>query len=135
MATRKELRDSGFTQEGLLEQLGESARDTQEILDTIPLLSFRTFDYTATGTTTATADLLWSVSGDTLVKPGGGPPVVAYVVRVVDTTAESGNPGNFRPALNFDYESGANGQNTVKLYEPEGLTADVKYRITVMFVG
>ena len=135
MGTRKEIRDTRFTEGAMAEAVGESMRDAQRAIDTVPLTSYKTFDYTATGTTAATIDLLWSATSDTLVRESGGPPRVALVVRVVDTTDESGNPGDFRPSLNFDYVSSPSGQNTVKLYEPEGLTADTKYRITVMFVG
>lgn len=125
MSSRARIRDTDT----------ELARDTQDALDTVPLVSFTTFDHTATGSTADYATLSWGVKSDKLVATPTSPPQAALVVRVVDTTDASGNPGNFRPALNFEFVSSRTGDHTVRLYEPEGLTADVKYRITVMWVG
>jgi len=102
----------------------------QEILRLTPLVSFLTFEHTATGSTADTITLRWTGNDAILESDNGGPPLAALVVRVVDTTDPSGNPGNFRPGLNFDYRDGQ-----VLLYEPEGLTADTKYKLTVMCVG
>jgi hypothetical protein len=113
----------------------EGSRDVQDALDTVPLISFTTFDHTATGTVTDYATLSWGIRSDKLARNATSPPLAALVVRVVDTTDESGNPGNFRPALNFEFVSSSTGDHTVRLYEPEGLTANTKYRITVMMVG
>lgn len=119
----------------LRESATETDRDIQAALDTVPLVSFSTFPYTATGDTAQYATLNWGIGSDKLARSSTAPPLAALVVRVVDTTDESGNPGNFRPALNFEFVSSRTGDHTVRLYEPEGLTANVKYRITVMWVG
>lgn len=100
----------------------------QEIFDTIPVMSLKTFEIVATGSTATTYQLRYY--DDRAIIHGGRPPIAALVVRVVDTTNATGNPGNFRPSLNFSFDSG-----NVVLYEPEGLTADTRYRLTVMFVG
>ena len=113
----------------------EMGRDIQDVLDGIPLISLQTFNYTATGSTATTIDLSWGVKSDKLARNSTAPPVAALVVRVIDLADASGNPGNFRVGLNFEFASSSTGDHTVRLYEPEGLTADQEYRITVMWVG
>jgi len=107
----------------------------QEIFDGIPLVSILTFAHTASGSTSTKMPLRW-LGNDAILHTGTkGPPLAALIIRVVDDTNRSGNPGNFRVGLNFDYRSNTDGTSEVLLYEPEGLTADRKYWLTVMFMG
>lgn len=104
----------------------------QEMFDQVPLLSFFSFEHIATGSTADTMRLQWINNDATLIQADKRPPIAALIVRAVEVGDETGNPGNIRPAQNFDYD-GRTGE--VLLYEPEGLTADTKYTLTVMFVG
>ncbi len=106
---------------------------TQEIFDTIPLISIVTgIQHIAEGSTDATFRLQWLRNRATVIPADQGPPIAAWVLRAVEKGAESSNPGNIRPALNFDYD-GRTGD--VILFEPEGLTADSEYTLTVMLIG
>lgn len=113
----------------------ELARDLDEALGTVPLFSVTTVPYTATGSTASTIDLLWGIKSDKVARNETSGPQAALVIRVVDTTAAAGNPGDFRVALNFEFVGDSSGNHTVKLYEPEGLTANTEYELTILWVG
>lgn len=104
----------------------------QEIFDTIPLISFFSFQITAAGSNANTFRLQWINNDATLTLANQAPPIAALIARVVEIGDESGNPGNIRPALNFDYDSRT---GEVILYEPIGLTADTKYTLSIMFIA
>lgn len=114
----------------------EQDRSIQDALDTVALTSVTTVPYTATGSNAATIDLSWGIRSDKLARSATAPPRAALVVRVVDvTTNAAGNPGNIRVGLNFEFVASTSGDHTVKLYEPEGLTANSKYELTILWVG
>lgn len=111
----------------------EDMRVVQEAFDGIPLISLASVpDFIAAGTNTNTFRLQWRSNRATIVPARFGPPIAALVVRCVEIGDETGNPGNIRPILNFEYDSRT---GDVILYEPTGLTADTKYTLTVMFIA
>lgn len=105
----------------------------QEIFDTIPRTSIVTgIRLIAAGSSANTFRLQWINNDATITLANQAPPIAALIARVVEVGDESGNPGNIRPALNFDYDSRT---GEVILYEPLGLTADTKYTLSIMFIA
>lgn len=117
-------------------QVGDLAVSVQEALDTVPLVSFRRLDYTASGTAgTAMPAISWGETSPSIVANPTSPPDVALVVRAQNLSDTSGDVGAVSPRLNFDFQSSRTGVHSVILYEPSGLTANASYRLTVMFLA
>ena len=115
--------------------IADSANDQviQEVFDQTPLISIAKIpDYVATGSSSGRPRLQWRSNRDTLVPSTDGPPIAALIVRAVEFGDETGNPGNIRPALNFEYDSVT---GDVVLFEPLGLRSGTRYSLTVMFLA